>query len=413
MIKVLWVSATIFDEQPETQSGVWVKALALKLAASQQIMLANISVKRDIHQVIETEYKSIKQWAIPFLRSNKKGIPPLQTQQAFFSILSHFTPDIIYVWGSENPLGLLPFDNSIKSVKVIAIQGVLSSISEYLLLGLSFKEILSTFGIREFIKFRSIISIKRSFNIDGEIEKLMLQRSNYIVTQSDWTEYQISEINPSIKRYRTHRCLRNEFLIGKKWLEFEHNDPILYSAAVGYTLKGLHTLIRALAIVKKAFPKIKLRLAGNTGRSDFLGDGYIRLIHRMIKQYDLAKNVEWLGPLTATQIVQNLQYSSVFINPSYVESYSLVLAEAMCIGTPSVVAYSGAMPELALDKKEALFYSPVDYKYCASAIIRLLTDLELARFISSNALERSFIRNESFDIVQEQLSLYEIIHTNN
>lgn len=405
-MKILWISATIFTDAEEKQSGVWQKSLALKLALNKDIELINISYQNSSREVIEYSFSNIKQYGLPRLGKAKRGYPPQETILLFEKIIIENNPDIIHIWGSENPLKLLAFDQKLHGIKVLSMQGVLGSIAECLLNGLTYRELVSTIGIRELLKRETLFSIKKSFYQDAKIEHEMIQKSKYIITQSEWTESQIKPINSNAQFFRINRVLRDTFVAAKKWNEFEHKKPVIYSAAIGYSLKGLHVLIKSLSIVKSIFPNVELRLAGAVGRKDFLGDGYIRLIIRMINKYGLQKNIIWLGAITADQIVKNLQQSSVFVNPSYIESYSVVVAEAMAVGTPSVLSFAGAMPELAESNKEALFFTPGDYKQCAAKIIKLISDNELASELSVNAQKKAEYRNSKIDTVAEQIKIY-------
>lgn len=408
-MKILWVSASIFSDTEEKQSGVWQKALAQKLAAFDDVELYNISYQNNNSETCEVAFGRIKQFGLPRAGITKKGYPPKKTITQFKIIVQKINPDVIHIWGSENPFKLLPFDDDVPGIKVLSMQGVLGSIAECLLNGLTFRQLLSTIGFREIIKRENLFSVEKSFYKDATIEEMMIQKCKYIISQSEWTESQISPVNPEVHFYRIHRVLRPSFIESKKWTEFEHIKPIIYSAALGYSLKGLHVLIKALNIVKSVYPDVELRLAGAVGRTDFLGDGYLRLIYRMINKYGLLNNITWLGAITANEIVKNLQEATVFVNPSYVESYSLVVAEAMSVGTPSVISNAGAMPELAENNKEALFFSPGDYRQCASKIIRLLSDEVLSNEISENAQRRAEERNISMDTAAEQIRIYEEI----
>jgi glycosyltransferase involved in cell wall biosynthesis len=406
MLKILWISNRLFTSKEETKSGVWLKALAIKLSLSKEVELANITCLPGIATTEIHDFGTIKQWVLPKGRINKHGYPNKSTQNAFEQVVKLFKPDIIQVWGSENPIKLLPFEEKYPGIKVLSIQGVLGSIGPVFLAGLSSWELLSTIGVRELLYRSDLLSERRSFYKEGKIEEQMIKRCRAIITQSEWTDSQIRFINPEVKLYRTERALRPQFLQSKKWLEFKHPMPVIYSAAVGYTIKGLHILIRALARVKTQFPNVELRLAGAIGRRDFLGVGYFRYILKLIKKLDLEKNVTWLGPLNATQIVKNLQEASVFVNPSCVESYSLTLAEAMSVGTPSVVSFAGAMPELAENNIEALFFTLMDHNRCADQIIKLLSNYDLSAEISRNSVLRAESRNNSRDIVKQQIDIY-------
>ena len=409
-MKVLWISLRLFENSDEKQTAVWLKALAVKLSEMPNLQLANVSKNANSKDLKRCDFGAIQQWALPGFAIDKKGLPPQNIQSYYSDILNEFKPDIIQVWGSENPLKLLPFINQYPAAKVLTMQGVLGSIADRSLIGLSFNNIISTIGIREIIKRQNIYTVAQSFNDEAVHENEMIKQSGYIITQSNWTDTQIRHLNTKAIFYRVQRELRHEFIsLGRKWTDFTHENPIVYSAAIGYTLKGLHTLIRAISIVSQFFPHVELRLAGITGRRDWLGDGYLRFILKEIKKHNLEGNIVWLGPIAAKDIVKNLQESSVFVNPSMVESYSMVVAEAMAVGTPSVISYAGAMPELAEDKKEALFFTPGDYKQLAHKIISLLTNEQLSKSISIAAQSRSNKRIQENDNAAQQYQIYQDI----
>lgn len=408
-LKVVWISASVFADNEEKQSGVWQKALALRLAQYAEVELSNISYQYKSKDVVLSEFGNIKQWGLPKVGKIKNGFPPKATCDVFRKIIAELNPDIIHIWGSENPFKLLPFEKDVPGVKVLSMQGVLHSIAENLMHGLSRTDLLSTLGIHELIKRDSLFDIKKSFEYNGMLEKQMIRSCNYIITQSEWTTSQIRPINLSAVHFRINRVLRLQFLNAENWLHFNHSTPVVYSAAVGYSLKGLHILIKALAVVKKEFPDVQLRLAGAVGRTDFLGNGYIRFIRRLIDKVGVKDNVVWLGAIPAATIVAELQNASVFVHPSFIESYSLVVAEAMAVGTPSVISRAGAMPELAMDQKEALFFTPGDYKQCAQSIIQLLSDNTYSRQISTAAIHRTAQRNTDIDTPKEQLEIYKKI----
>jgi len=408
-MKVLWVSAGIFDDADEKQSGVWQKALVVKLAEVPGHEFGNVSYQSFSSAIVYNVYKNIKQWGIPRQGRIRNGMPPKKVCSQFLKIVDDFDPDIIQVWGSENPFKLLPFRTGKKAIRVLTMQGVLGSISSHILRGLSVQEILSAIGIREILTNISLLSIRRFFQKEAKVEQRMLNSADFILTQSEWTESQITPLINGIGCFRVRRVLRNPFLQCDKWTMFTHPNPIVYSASWGYSLKATHILIKAISIVKETVPDVELRIAGATGRRDWLMNGYLRLILRMIRRLGLESNVKWLGAIDATTIVKHLQEASVFVNTSFVESYSLVLAEAMSVGTPCVVSYAGAMPELADPGKEALFFSPGDYKQCAHQILKLLKNSQLAHNISTNAIQRSNKRENGLDYIKAHFDTYEAI----
>lgn len=407
-MRVLWVSGRQFSDSEEMQSGVWLKALAIEIVNHSNIVLGNVTTVRGINLVKRSDLGCINQWMLPHRNLNRKS-EYAQSLKEFTKILGEFKPDILQIWGSENPLKILPFDKCISTVKLFTLQGVLGSIAPCVLRGISFSEILFTIGLREIIKQESLIHEMISFKREGRIERMMLNRADYVLVQSEWTLSQVFNYAPEKFIFKTDRALRSEFYSATKWFEFEHTKPIIYTTSKGYSLKGFHVLLKALALVKQQIPDIEVRVVGRLDTRRFLADGYSRLLTRLISRLGLADNISWLGSLDANHIITNLQEASVFVHTTCVESYSLALAEAMCIGTPSVLSYAGAMPELALDGRDALFFTPFDFHRCAYLLIRILKEKDLAINLSHNAANRSASRKSGKEIVDQQVVIYEEI----
>jgi glycosyltransferase involved in cell wall biosynthesis len=138
-------------------------------------------------------------------------------------------------------------------------------------------------------------------------------------------------------------------------------------------------------------------------------DGYIGWIDHEIMRLGLEENVCWLGPLSALDIVEELRKSSAMVLPTFVESYCVALAEAMIVGVPSAVSYTGGTSFLAKDGESALFFPPGDAAMCAFQLERLITDSHLAEQISDHARESALLRHNVGQIAGQQLLTYQKI----
>ena len=101
------------------------------------------------------------------------------------------------------------------------------------------------------------------------------------------------------------------------------------------------------------------------------------------------------------------------LHTSHIECYSLALAEAMAVGGPSVIAYAGAMPELAQNGVSGLFYSPCDYRQCAQQVRCIIENPHLAQRLSQAARATAQQRNNIDDVVKRQIDIYNTIIANN
>lgn len=406
LMKILWLSNRVLSDQMNDRSGTWLFALANELSGLEHIILGNISVGK-VSIVTRMDYNNIEQWIVPREKLRHNGLPSKRTIKGIQSAVREFSPDIIEIWGTEDYWGLLTARKILNGTTILNIQGVMFSIVPVFYGGLTVLEQLKCIGIKEII--RPTRSLYRIFQRKTKYEKEIIQAHENIIIQSTWTKAQVSSIKSTFICYDVERSLRAEIVRCQKWMDFHQKGtlpPILFTSSIGMPYKGLHVMIKSLALLKLKYPDVLLNIAGYYSPPGIRRSGYERWIRRLIKTQGLSCNVNWLGPINASELVKQLQQASIYINPSFVESYSLALAEAMYVGTPSVVAYSGAMPNLAKDEKTALFFTPGDYIYCAFQIERYLTSFSFASMISENAVVVAKERNDPESIVKCYINIY-------
>ena len=126
----------------------------------------------------------------------------------------------------------------------------------------------------------------------------------------------------------------------------------------------------------------------------------------IIKKYGLQKNVIYLGSLDENQIITHLQEANACVIPSFIETYCLAFAESMIVGTPTIASFAGAMPELAENGEEALFYNSMDYYSCAALIDKVIQDKKLAEHLSEKGRIRRMRENDITAVVSRQIEIY-------
>jgi glycogen(starch) synthase len=77
-------------------------------------------------------------------------------------------------------------------------------------------------------------------------------------------------------------------------------------------------------------------------------------------------------------IVQYLRESDLFVLPSRLEPFGIVLVEAGAAGLPVVASRVGGIPELLRHEHNALLVEPGDPSSLAEAMTKLLSDAVLA-----------------------------------
>ncbi|WP_129127759.1 glycosyltransferase family 4 protein [Geomonas oryzae] len=404
-MKVLWLSNKVLSPLDSGTTGTWLEAMAQSLSASDGLQLGNISLG-GVCEPSRQDLGTVSQWVMPaVLRPGGDGLPPRETVAAIVKAVDEFAPDLVHVWGTESFWGLLTSRGMIRRPALLEMQGLSLSISSVYGGGLTLLEQLRCVGLKEIVRGNSILQGRKRFERWSTLEREMIQGHDFISTQSSWMRAQVLAMNSGSTVFTTDRVLRPPFITGEQW-EY-HGDPVIFcSAAYSSPFKGLHVAVRSLGLLKRRFPNVRLHIAGLHQRAGLRRDGYIAWVQGEVRRLGLEENVRWLGALSAGEIVGEMRRASAILLPTYVESYCLALAEAMMLGVPAVVTYTGGTSCLARDGESALFFAPGDTAMCAYQLERILSDRELACSISNMARTVALARNDTQRIIANQIEIY-------
>jgi glycosyltransferase involved in cell wall biosynthesis len=406
MIKVLWLSNKFLSSTNDKTTGSWLGAMAEGLINAGQVELANIS-RGMVAKVTRQDFGEIRQWIVPVSSkfSPNSIFSTKSVVEEIGNIINKNSPDLIHIWGTEDVWGLLTARKFIQKPVLLEMQGMKGAISRVFHGGLTLREQLACIGIKELIKRSTILHERKSYKKWGLVDEEIISGHRYITVQTDWMEAQVKAINSKCKIFRNDLLLRNIFYEVLPW-QCSSNNTIFCCAAYPSPFKGLHVVIRAIAILKKHLPNVQLRIAGGLQRAGIRQDGYIAWLNSEVKRLQLDSNVKWLGPISATQMVDEIKASAVMVLPSFIENCSNLMQEGMMIGVPMVVSYAGGLPSLARDEESVLFFPPGDELMCAHQVKRMLMDRSLAERISHRARDIALERNDYKKVTQNQIEIY-------
>ena len=413
-MKVLWFSNCILGNTESKGSGSWL--FGMKDILSSSVELYNIT-NSNIDKVSHNKYNDFEEYVIPNYKI-KNGLPNLGNISNIKDIVDKIKPDIIHIWGVESYWGLLFSRNHIQGKYLIEIQGVLSSCHNVYYGGMSPSQIYSCFNIKELIKFNSFLPFQRSNTLKNiKSENEIIFNSNNISTQSDWVRNQIKfKTNKNVNIFNTLIPIRKTFYNSEKWIKIHNRKTTIIYTSFSYLVpfKGFHILLESISLLKKKHHDVMLNVGGfNINSISFYRqDGYLKYLLSKIAKLNIVNNVTFLGSLNEKEVCEQLLNADVYVNPSFVESYSVASAEALYLGVPSVLSYAGAMPDFSKEKQVALYYSPMDYSDLASKINNLINDNEFSKSLSNDSIG---IFNHLFDsqhIKNTQLSIYNQIKNN-
>lgn len=405
-IKILWFSNIAFKEKEIDATGTWITGMAdALLSTSVPIKIFNLTQGNTKYTKYEC-INNIEQWRLPIC---KKPYPPKSIIANISNIINRIKPDIIHIWGTESYWGTIPFHNICPNIPVVLdMQGFVQSVAENYCADLSFKERLKCVSLKEILKpSSSLFFYQHLYKKAAKRETEIIKSHKNISVQSNWVETCVKSINPDCTVLHTGIALRKQFYNASRW-ETNNNQIIFSTASTTTPLKGLYLLLKAFNIIHSQVPNTKLVIAGEL-QSGIRISGFSKFLTKYIKRHNLTDSISFTGALNATQLINQLQKATVFVNPSYIESYSMVIAEAMMIGTPVVTTFAGAMTELGENNESIMFFPKGDYIMCAQKITTLLNNPTLAATISAKAQEIANYRNDISIITQKQLKIYSTI----
>lgn len=146
--------------------------------------------------------------------------------------------------------------------------------------------------------------------------------------------------------------------------------------------KGHLILLKAFDEVCRQVPDAKLVIAGVLAEQD-----YYEELQCYIQQSPNASNIQLFVNLPQENLYALYQSASIFALHSQEESQGIVLAEAMAIGLPIIATNVGGIPFVVENRKTGLLSNYGDYDSFANNLIDLLTDYNLCKQLSDNAIK--------------------------
>jgi glycosyltransferase involved in cell wall biosynthesis len=159
--------------------------------------------------------------------------------------------------------------------------------------------------------------------------------------------------------------------------------PFLLHVGDLHERRNLNTVVSALKIARERRPElagVSLVLAG-VDRG--VGDG----LREQASREGLGDAVIVLGSVPEPQLWAMYRDAAALLYPSRYEGFGLPLLEAMSCGTPVIASDAASIPEVVSDA--GILVDPLDREGWSSALIGVLTDLELHERLQLAGLARA------------------------
>jgi glycosyltransferase involved in cell wall biosynthesis len=169
-------------------------------------------------------------------------------------------------------------------------------------------------------------------------------------------------------------------------LSHREREPVVLFVGRDWQRKGGDRLIEAFRHVRERVPQARLQVVGTDdaprGEPGVEVLGLVRGRDKMAALYESA---------------------SVFCLPSRYDPYGLAIAEGMAYGLPCIVTRVGALDEVVIEDETGLVVPPEDTEALGTAMVRLLTDPELAGRLGA-AARRRVETHQNWDAAVERMA---------
>jgi glycosyltransferase involved in cell wall biosynthesis len=160
------------------------------------------------------------------------------------------------------------------------------------------------------------------------------------------------------------------------------HSPALMSVGRIAPMKGQHILVEAVKRLRIEFPSMVCLIVGRRGGAESMEDidSYFKDLMGQIHRYRLENCVHLLGEVD--YVPELLHHADVYVHPSFTESFSRVVGEALICGKPVVCTNAGALPEV-VGPQGAIMVEPGDAEGLAQGIKKVLQGESLRQSIVS------------------------------
>lgn len=216
----------------------------------------------------------------------------------------------------------------------------------------------------------------------------------------------VTTLPPGVDLERFHPIPRE---LAREELGMSHDNRTILFAGRIEPLKGIDTLLRAMALIQERRPAavedVCVAIIGGDPWSDDLDNEMARL-QALRHDLDIHDLVTFLGSKDQDILPYYYAAAEMVVMPSNYESFGLVALEAMAMGRPVIASEVGGLAFLVRDEETGFHVPSRDPEALAERIYRLLTDDGCRQALGNNAL--AYARQFSWaNIAERMLRLYE------
>ena len=238
------------------------------------------------------------------------------------------------------------------------------------------------------------------------LQKYFMKMSKFLITPSD---FQMKWMIKELRYYSSNKMVIPNYihpmLTKRRENKILDDDTIslLYTGRIE-KIKGIFELLDALEIIISNNSSITLTIAGSFSHSitekEFLDQ---------VTKRKLNNNINYLGYVDINELAEVYINSTLFIMPSYFETFCISIAEAMYFGLPVIATNVGGVPSVLDHNKNGILIEKGDSDLLAKSIIDLLKQPGKMEMFSKEGKNKAMSTFTLQSVVEKSINIYNLL----
>lgn len=318
-------------------------------------------------------------------------------------IVKQIQPDLIHIHGTEENFGLIAEKIDNNNI-LLSIQGLLNPYFCKLYSGYSEYDLLKHENLVHKICFDGIKANKIRFFRKAIRESKILSLINNIVGRTTWDYSCTLALNPNRRYFIVNEILRREFL-ENKWEPLKEGDNFNIVSTVSSGLyKGLETIYRTAQTLKDMGIYVNWNVIGISPN-----DKIAKMTESILRIKSTQVGIKLRGLKNASEMVDIMLDSNVFVQVSHIENSPNSLCEAMALGMPIIATFAGGTSSIIDDQSEGVLVQDGDPFVLAGSIIENKNNPEKYYKMADKARARALSRHSNKNVLNELINTYRIV----
>ena len=315
-------------------------------------------------------------------------------------VVSEVEPDIIQVFGTEWPFGLIAKYTDIPVV--VHIQGAMGPYNNALFPpGYNFLNVAKEIGWKH---PKQILEAWKNYQFDLSriaLDKQVWEAVPFYMGRTKWDEALSAVMHPGREYFHVEEAIRSQFTSGQfVWKVPKRQHVKLISTGCSNFWKGQDMLLQVAHLLTNLGLEFDWDVAGYMPES----------LRRMVEQkenYRFEDNhVHFLGYIQPDELAERLCASTMYVHTAYVENSPNSICEAQCMGVPIVSTNVGGISTLVKHEEQGFLVPANDPWQMAYVIMHLASDYDMMIHFSESSKSVAKQRHDDQHILAQLRHVY-------